>query len=76
MFQNHQQTLPIPHVQLKTFGHTRENSPEFLRAPMARVVQVGVLGKCGRLKEHCLESDALEPRRETPKHIFRGPSTT
>ena len=38
MFQNHQQTSPIPHVQLKTFGHTRENSPESLRAPMARVV--------------------------------------
>jgi len=39
MFQNHRQTLPIPHVQLKKFGHTRENSPEFLRAPMARVVR-------------------------------------
>jgi len=38
MFQNHRQTLPIPHVQLKKFGHTPENSPEFLRAPMARVV--------------------------------------
>ena len=38
MFQNHPKRLPISHLQLKTFGHTGENSPEFLRAPMARVV--------------------------------------
>jgi hypothetical protein len=38
MFQDHRKTSPISHVQLKTFGHTRENSPEFLRALMARVV--------------------------------------
>jgi hypothetical protein len=31
--------LPIPHAQLKKFGHTRENGPGFLRAPMARVVR-------------------------------------
>jgi hypothetical protein len=45
MFQNHAQTLPIPHVQLKLFGHTRKNGPEILRAPMARVVPSRVLLK-------------------------------
>jgi hypothetical protein len=43
MFQNHRKTLPISHVHLKTFGHTRENSPEFLRELMARVVLGRVL---------------------------------
>jgi hypothetical protein len=43
MFQNHRKTLPISHVHLKTFGHTRENSPEFLRELMARVVPSRVL---------------------------------
>jgi hypothetical protein len=38
MFQNHPKTLPISHVPLKAFGHTGENSPEVLRAPLARVV--------------------------------------
>jgi hypothetical protein len=37
------ETLPISHVHLKTFGHTRENSPEFLRELMARVVLSRVL---------------------------------
>jgi hypothetical protein len=38
MFQIHRKTLPISHVQLEMFGHTREKSPEFLRASMARIV--------------------------------------
>jgi hypothetical protein len=40
---NRPKTLPISHVQLKMFGHIRENSPEFLRAPMARLVPRRVL---------------------------------
>jgi hypothetical protein len=43
MFQNRPKTLPISRVQLETFGHIRENSAEFLRAPMARIVPSRVL---------------------------------
>ena len=38
MFQNRPKTLPISDVKPKTFGHTGENGPEFLRALMARIV--------------------------------------
>jgi hypothetical protein len=58
MFQNHRKTLPIPHVHLKMFGHTRENRPEFLRELMARIVpsRVLVAGVGAGLKEARLES--------------------
>jgi hypothetical protein len=51
MFQNHRKTLPISHVHLKTFGHTRENSPEFLRELMARVVPSVLAGGRWRVAE-------------------------
>jgi hypothetical protein len=57
MFQNHRQTLPIPRVQLKTFGHTREKGPEFPRAPMARVVPGRALAGGRRLKEHAWKAN-------------------
>jgi hypothetical protein len=38
MFQIQGKTLPISRVDLEMFGHTREKSPEFLRASVARIV--------------------------------------
>jgi len=60
MFQNLRKTLPISHVQLKTFGHTRENSPEFLREPMPRVVltRVPTGGRRRVVEGACLEIDS------------------
>jgi hypothetical protein len=43
MFQIHGKILPTSHAHLEMFGHTRERSPEFLRAPMARIVPGRVL---------------------------------
>jgi hypothetical protein len=51
MFQHHLKTLPILRVQLKTFGHTGENSPEVLRAPLARVVPLRRVLVGGRRRE-------------------------
>jgi hypothetical protein len=73
MFQNHRQTLPISHVQLETFGFTRENSPEFLRAPMARVVPSRFLLEAASawLKEHAwklIPAARADAHRNAPRH--------
>ena len=72
MFQNHRTTLPISHVQLKAFGHTRENSPEFLRTPMARVVPGRVLAGGRRLTEHAwklIPSARADALQNIPTHV-------
>jgi hypothetical protein len=71
MFQNHQQTSPIPHVQLKTLGTLVKMVRNPARADGACCCQVGVLAKYGRLKEQLGKRCVGATSRGTEAHPSR-----